>query len=48
MREKCLFCNLDEVEDEYLFILVCQLCNNLRKTYLKKYFKCIQAHKTSK
>ena len=34
----CSFCNLDKVEDEYHFILVCPLYNVLRKTYLKKYF----------
>ena len=30
----CSFCNLDKVEDEYHFILVCPLYNVLRKTYL--------------
>ena len=37
-ERKCLVCNLDEIEDEYLFILVCQLYHELRKTYIKKYF----------
>ena len=37
-ERKCSFCNLDEVEDEYHFILVCPLYNNLRKTYLKNIF----------
>ena len=37
-ERKCSFCNLHEVEDEYHFILVCPLYNNLRKTHLKKYF----------
>ena len=38
IERKCSFCNLDEEEDEYHFILVCPLYNNLRKTYFRKYF----------
>ena len=37
-ERKCLVCNLDEIQDEYHFILVCPLYHELRKTYIEKYF----------
>ena len=34
----CEFCNLNEIEDEYHFILICPLYKNLRSIYIKKYY----------
>jgi len=34
---KCLFCNL--LEDEYHFVLECNLYNTLRKLYIPKYYR---------
>jgi hypothetical protein len=34
----CEFCNLNEIEDEYHFILICPLYKNLRSMYIKKYY----------
>ena len=35
---KCILCNLNDVEDEYHFIFICHIYNDLRKEYLQKYF----------
>ena len=34
----CLLCTLNEVEDEYHFLLICPAYNELRHLYLKKYY----------
>ena len=34
----CLLCNESEVEDEFHFILVCNKYNQIRKTYIKKFY----------
>ena len=34
----CVFCCKRDVEDEYHFVLVCCLYEELRKKYLKRYF----------
>ena len=35
---KCLFCNLNTVEDEFHFILQCPVYNAIRKQYIKPYY----------
>ena len=35
-NRKCRFCN--NLEDEYHFVLQCELCKELRKRYIAKYF----------
>ena len=35
---KCIICNLNDIEDEYHFTLICPIYNDLRKDYLQKYF----------
>lgn len=37
-NRKCLFCNMNVVEDEYHFILVCPCFRDIRKTCLPNYF----------
>jgi len=35
----CVFCNYNEIEDEYQFICLCPLYNQIRKKYiLRKYY----------
>ena len=34
----CTFCNLNEIEDEYHFILKCPLYNDIRSKYIKQYY----------
>ena len=31
-------CNIDDVEDEYHFILICPFYNNIRNTHILRYF----------
>ena len=35
---KCSLCNLNDVEDEYHFILVCPRYSELRSKYIKKFY----------
>lgn len=35
---KCIYCNSNDVEDEYHFVLVCDFYTELRKLYIKKYY----------
>ena len=37
-ERKCTFCDMNDLEDEYHFVLVCPVYADLRKKYLKKYF----------
>lgn len=37
-ERKCILCNLNDLEDEYHFTLVCPIYNDLRKQYIQKYF----------
>ena len=37
-ERKCIYCNSNDVEDEYHFVLVCDFYTELRKLYIKKYF----------
>lgn len=37
-KRKCIYCNSNDVEDEYHFVLVCDFYTALRKFYVKKYF----------
>lgn len=37
-QRKCTLCNLNDLEDEYHFILICPVYSELRKAYLQKYF----------
>ena len=37
-NRKCAFCNLNDIDDEYHFIIVCPFYNELRKEYIPKYF----------
>ena len=45
VQRKCLNCNLNDLEDEYHFVLICPMFNDLRTTYIKKILlstsKCI-------
>ena len=34
----CSHCNLNDIEDEFHFILVCPYFNTLRKQFIKKYY----------
>ena len=34
----CQFCNMNCIEDEYHFLLVCPVYRDLRQKYLKKYY----------
>ena len=34
----CMYCNLNDIEDGYHFLLVCPLYKDERKLYIKKYF----------
>ena len=35
---KCYFCTLDEIEDEYHFVLICPYYDKLRRIYIQRYF----------
>ena len=37
-ERKCRLCSLDDVEDEYHFILVCPRFNDLRQIYIRRYY----------
>ena len=37
-RRKCTLCNINDIEDEYHFIIICPLYNDLRKQYIPNYF----------
>ena len=38
LDRKCYLCNLDDLEDEYLFTLICPIYKDLRIAYTQKYF----------
>ena len=35
----CLICNTNEIEDEFHFVLKCPVYENLRKKYIKRYYR---------
>lgn len=35
---KCTLCNLNEIEDEYHFIIICPFYSEIRKEYISKYY----------
>ena len=37
-KRKCLFCGLNDIEDEYSFILICPLYNDIRTLYIPNYY----------
>ena len=37
-QEKCTLCNLNDIEDEFHFTLICPAYENIRKQYIDKYF----------
>ena len=37
-ERKCKLCSLDDVEDEYHFILVCPRFDDLRQIYIRRYY----------
>ena len=37
-ERKCRLCNLNEIEDEYHFILQCPLYNDIRMKFIKTYY----------
>ena len=37
-NRKCIFCNTDDIEDEYHFVLICPLYSNLRTQLIRKYY----------
>ena len=37
-NRKCSACNLNDIEDEFHFTLICSAYENLRKQYIDKYF----------
>ena len=38
LNKICTLCNMNEIEDEYHFILICPFYKNLRENYIKRYF----------
>lgn len=36
--QKCDFCNINEIEDEFHFLLICPSLRSLREKYVKKYY----------
>ena len=34
----CEICNMNEIEDEYHFILICPMYNDIRSAYIKRYY----------
>ena len=38
VNRKCTMCNLNDIEDEYHFILICPLYSELRSKYIKKFY----------
>ncbi len=39
-ERKCTLCNLNDVGDEFHFLLKCPFFESDRKTYIKKYYFC--------
>ena len=37
-QTKCILCNVQDLEDEYQFSLICPAYSNLRKVYIQNYF----------
>jgi hypothetical protein len=37
-ERKCKFCNLNVIENEYHFLLICPLYTSIRQKYLKPYY----------
>ena len=37
-NRKCPFCDLNDIEDEYHFIIICPLYSDLRKDYIPEYY----------
>ena len=37
-NRKCTLCDSNDIEDEFHFVLICPLYNDLRATYIKRYF----------
>ena len=37
-ERKCLNCNMPDLEDEYHFVLICPVYDDLREKYIKKYY----------
>ena len=35
----CGFCNTNDIEDEYHFVLICPLYKDIRSSFIKRYFK---------
>ena len=45
-ERKCTFCDINDLEGEYHFVLVCPVYADLRKEYIKKYlYKKRSVHK---
>ena len=38
-NRKCIYCNMNAIESEFHFLLVCPLYNGIRQQYLKPYFR---------
>ena len=38
-NRKCIYCNMNAIESEFHFLLVCLLYNGIRQQYLKPYFR---------
>jgi hypothetical protein len=39
-QRKCVLCNLNDIEDEYHFVLTCPYYADVRKTLIPKYYRC--------
>ena len=37
-NRKCTFCDLNDIEDEYHFIIICPLYRDIRKDYIPNYY----------
>lgn len=38
-ERKCPLCNLQEIGDEYQYLLICPFCNEDRTKYIQRYFR---------
>ena len=36
---KCIYCHIEDVQDEYHFILICPFYHNIRNTHIPRYFR---------
>ena len=37
-NRKCIICNSNDIEDEFHFVLICPVFNDIRRIYIKRYY----------